>query len=130
MGQFEQLGQFEDSTYEGEGQPQCWAGQRTSAVQELYKQIFSATGGLASLQSTVAREATVHEFCQRILCRCEDAAMGASTFECPWFYSGNREEETFCAGRFSTVIGLGKRHQPYTRAWVVTVPVRVMEREG
>ena len=77
---------------------------------------FSATGGPVAFQSAIAREVTVHEFCQRIVCRCEDAAMGASTFERLWFHSLNREEETFYVGRSSTVIGLGKRHQPYTRA--------------
>ena len=40
--------------------------------------------------------------------------MGASTFECLWFYSENREEETFYVGRSRTVIELG----------------RIMEREG
>ena len=44
---------------------------------------FSAIGGPATLQSAVARETAVHEFCQRIVCRCEDAAMGASMFERP-----------------------------------------------
>ena len=36
--------------------------------------------------------------------------MGASTFECPWFYSGNREEETFCVGRSRIVIRFGKNN--------------------
>ena len=37
--------------------------------------------------------------------------MGASMFECPWFYSGNREEETYCAGRSRTVIKFGKNNE-------------------
>ena len=72
---------------------------------------FSATGGPATLQSAVAREVAVHEFCQRIMCRCEDATMGASTFDCLWFYSGNREEETYYAGRSRTVIEFGKNNR-------------------
>ena len=62
------------------------------------------------LQSVVAREVTVHEFCQRIICKCEDAAMDASTFKCPWFYSGNREEETYYARRSHTVIEFRKNN--------------------
>ena len=56
--------------------------------------------------------------------------MGASMFERPYFYSGNRKEEIFHAERSNTVIVLGKKRQSYTQAQVVTVPVRVMEREG
>ena len=44
---------------------------------------FSATGGPATLQSAVAREVTMHEFCQRIIRKCEDTTMGAGMFECP-----------------------------------------------
>ena len=72
---------------------------------------FSTIGGPASLQSAIAREVTVHEFCQRIIHRCEDVAMGASTFECLWFYSGHREDETYYAGRSHTVIGLGRTEE-------------------
>ena len=86
---------------------------------------FSTTGGPTSLQSTVAREVTMHEFYQRIVHRCEDATMGASTFECPWFYSGNREEETFCAGRSRTIIGLGRVIEREGQLWQGVIRKRV-----
>ena len=78
---------------------------------------FSATGGPASLQSAVAREATVYEFCQRIVRTCEDATMGASTFECLWFYSRNREEEAYCTERSHTVIELGRVIEREAQLW-------------
>ena len=54
--------------------------------------------------------------------------MGANTFECSWFYSGNREEETYYAGRSRTIIEFrknnGKRRIVMTRCdWKACGPI-------